>query len=380
MSNNNLSQTMLGCAYATDETEEKFTNSKLAVTFYSLVRSTKRFVDTPLLGSIAKEDVKLGKSTVNLVEVQIPQASAKHVTAREFMKVAYILNLKPKRESLELNGIYDFDALLGAYANESVNSLDDIEKFVKDKLKWDFFEFNKQDTVSFALWQLRSFFQVLTGVGVSIMEGSHRMTLAAKLLTGMAVDCPLPVNTHQKPLRTHLPPNSQLYNLIYVDVLIPRDARVAGIHTHGFLSDVTINQARQWSQNVAMKKTHFIPATWKGWIAETLETLNARTEIPAVTEGFFRTTGKGGRYLPVLVDVEACVAESLITRMPAKTFAQKGKRIPTKDERGIGSVRDINPDGFKLAVVSGKGKSLTHNWFKRVSSAKKIGIYRESKI
>jgi hypothetical protein len=372
LSDNNLTQSMLACAYAADETEEKFTNSKLGLTFYSLVKCRKRFTDTPIIGSIAKEDVKLGKSIVELIEVQIPQASAKYVTEREYLKVAYILNLQPRKENPKVGGFYDYHTLLGRYANEKVNTLDDFENFVHAKLKWEFFEINKEEPLSYAMWRLRSFFQVLTGVGVSLLEGSHRLTLAAKLLTGIAVDLPLPVNTVQRPLKPELPQYSKLYNLIYTDVLVPKDV------VPGYITPETVKNCKIWSENIAKKKTHFIHSTWKEWLAQTMETLNAGKNV-GLTEQRYIDVARKGMYGEILMDVAACVAESLVTKMPAKAYAQKGKRIRRKDEPGIGNSVGMDPEGFKAAVVAGKGMGFTHNWFNRVRWASTIGKLTVSK-
>jgi hypothetical protein len=377
-------QTMLDCAYAA-ESEEHFSNSNLGVMFYSLVKCKRRYTDTPRLGSISKEDVQFAKRTVvQLTEVHIPQASAMHVSGKEYLKVAYILNVKPGKLKEGLDGmcIYDFSALLSEYSNVKLSTLQNLMDFVHDKLDWSFFQFREKEPYSYNLWRLRSFFQVLTGVGVSVLEGSHRMTLAAKLLTGIGTDFELPVNVKTRRIDRELPAYSNLFNMVHVDVLVPRDSKTSAKANHGFFTEDSIESCRKWSQTVAYTKTNYIQPTWRDWIGATLETLNSEKNERVLTEEEFVTkTEKKSReeYLNTLRHVNQCVAEALIDKMPAKLHAKKAKRILKAQEDECPKNSLMDPDDFRFAVLASKHTGLTHNFFYRVRSPKKFGKLIASK-
>jgi hypothetical protein len=129
---NNLKQSMIECVYQSDKAEKVFNNSNIAITFYSLVRRKSRFKDSPRVGSIAKEDVQYGATNppinsgkVFQAEVHIPQAAATFVTEKEYQKLAYILNLKPKRPkkaTTARRSLFDFRTLLTGHGNKPLNA------------------------------------------------------------------------------------------------------------------------------------------------------------------------------------------------------------------------------------------------------------------
>jgi hypothetical protein len=93
----------------------------------------------------------------------------------------------------------------------------------------------------------------LTGVGISIVEGGHRRTLTAKLLTGMAIDDVIPFETGE----------------ITGDVIIPVDTPIWGKTTVQVLT----------TRKEVEQKTHFIESTWKDWIGETVKKIQQHTNF-----------------------------------------------------------------------------------------------------
>jgi hypothetical protein len=379
---NNLQRSMLECVYNSNKTEKVFNNSNISITFYSLVKRKSRYIDSPRVGSIAKEDVQYGtQSTRNptnnsqkviQAEVHIPQAAATFVTEKEYLKLAYILNLKPKRlkKSTRTGGsLFDFKTLLTGHGNQPLNDMETIKDFINSKLNWPFFEINPVHSPAITLWRLRSFMQVLTGVGIAVLEGSHRMTLAAKLLTGQNVSKNLPMNVMKTRLRNPVPGNSTLYHVIQVDVVMPKEAGENSNAEPNYWTRKSIEACRKWSEEIAYKKTFYIQATWRDWIEGALEALHNLNGVHVLTEWelISKEVNWNGKYLDNLKHVVTCVADALVAKMPAKLKAQNGRRIITTEDEKSGKKTEMDPEEFKTAILSGKLMGLTNNFFWRVS-------------
>jgi hypothetical protein len=92
----------------------------------------------------------------------------------------------------EYSEAYDYRTILNGQEPKTINNNAELRAYVQNNLDWKFFKVNTKLTVHENIWRVRLFLQVLTGVGISIVEGGHRMTLTAKLLTGMAIDDVIP--------------------------------------------------------------------------------------------------------------------------------------------------------------------------------------------
>lgn len=212
------------------------------------------------------------------------------------------------------------------------------------------------------------------------------MTLAAKLLTGQALHLNLPTNVMKLRLRHAVPENSPLYDVIQVDVVMPKEAGENDEAEPNYWTSKSIEACRKWSEEVAYKKTSFIQATWKDWIEGTLEVLHNLSEVEVLLEWdlISKQDQWSVKYLDNLKHVVTCVADALLAKMPAKLRAQNARRIlksnqPAKltaqnarktlesDENNAGKTELMDPKEFKKAVLSGKLMGLTNNFFWRVS-------------
>ena len=357
--------------------DKRFNNTALGVMFYNLVKARLRDEDDPRLGSIAKEDCMVGQiqNSVGPVEVHLAQASAVHVSAKEYSKLAYIMNLKARKlpTDKQFKRLFDYKRLLAVEPDERITSLAMLQKFVHDKLRWDFFLFEEDLPLASQLWRVRSFFQVLTGVGITVLEGSHRLTLASKLMTGMMLDRQLPADVMTAPYHIPLPDCSRLYDTVSVDVMTPKDAMCITDDPDHFLSPDSIQACRKWSEEVAYSKLHFIQATWRDWVEGTLEAIHRVTGRDSLEELEFLNTRavahvpSDDKYLLMLRYVATCTADALLTKMPAKIIAQNASRILEKEDRDTGD-KNMDPNEFRNAMVQGKCASYAHNCFCRVSA------------
>lgn len=371
-----LSDSMVESAYK-EGSDKRFNNTALGVMFYSLVKASQRDLLAPRLGSIAKEDFMVGTSEAGVgpVEVHLTQATAVHVTEKEYSKLAFIMNLKTRQlpPDKEEKRLFDFKKLLAVDHDDKITSLKMLKKYVHGTMKWDFFQFKKDLPLACELWRVRSFFQVLTGVGITVLEGSHRMTLAAKLMTGIELDRQLPADVMTSHLDTHLPAYSKLYDTVSVDVMSPKTMVQKEPNMPDYLTPDSVEACRKWSEEVAYSKLHFIQATWRDWVEGTLEAIHGLTGTDSLDELEFlnmKATAHihpDDRYLLMLNHVSSCVADALLTKMPAKLVAQNARRILQKEDRDTGD-QNMDPDEFRTAVVTGKCASYVHNCFYRVSA------------
>jgi hypothetical protein len=212
------------------------------------------------------------------------------------------------------------------------------------------------------------------------------MTLAAKLLTGQALELNLPTNVMKNRLRNAVPENSALYDVIQVDVVMPKEAGENDEAEPNYWTRKSIEACRQWSEEVAYKKTFFIQATWRDWIEGTLEALHNLNEVEVLLEWdlISKQDQWSVKYLDNLKHVATCVADALLAKMPAKLRAQNARRImkvktsaelkkqdarkiQKSDEDNAGKTDLMDPKEFKKAILSGKLMGLTNNFFWRVS-------------
>jgi hypothetical protein len=82
------------------------------------------------------------------------------------------------------HGLYNFSAILRNKCQVSINKNADLSDYVKKILGWPFFKLQEDARLAKNIWRVRSFLQKnLTGAGISIVEGAHRVLLTRKLMT-----------------------------------------------------------------------------------------------------------------------------------------------------------------------------------------------------
>jgi hypothetical protein len=352
MDSNGLKKSMFECAYEENKADSDFANSSLGITFYKIARTKKWGIDTPRLVSICKENIELADCEILSGEVEIAQASAVYPSDEDYRTLAYILNVKlrPNAEQCTNRSLCDFPALLKVHEGDPIlNSTSNsaLKNFVNKKLAWPFFEILPNAPPSFNFWRIRSFLQVLTDVGISILEGSHRMTLASKLMTAMDLNGSLPVIPNKLILQKELPHKSPLFDKVTVHVLTPADAHQTGQRRHPYITLEAVEACRKWSEKVADQKSHYIPPTWKEWMENTNRAIQNCDVKPLDFDDFIRipvTTraNPDDKYLPVLVSVIRVVSQCLVDKLPAKKLADVATSCKDKTKKmdPIAFVRD----------------------------------------
>jgi hypothetical protein len=372
-----LPLTMEEYAYTSGK-ENEFNNTGIAVIFYKMARTKVFARDTPRLMSIAKEDLECGDIEEVSTEVEIAQTSAKYVDAEDFKKLTYILNIKP-RESDEQNnkkGLFDYESVLRYNDKFDIKTNAALKVFLKEKLRWDFFNVDNSKPVSYNLWKVRSFLQVITPVGISILEGGHRMTLASKLLTGVKIDQRLPL-TEEDIIQTRrtLPVDSPLYSKIEVQVLTAVD-QGRELCKHQYMTEKTMETCRAWSSAIAEQKTHFIAATWRDWMETTMKELtSSKANLATMSiDDFMRIRNvqrkrKGtDKYLHNLRRVVKIVCECLFTKIPAKSLAESSTRLLNKNEKDMDyTTGKVEQKAFTNYCMKTNYISYTHNVCQTVS-------------
>jgi hypothetical protein len=134
--------------------------------------------------------------------------------------------------------------------------------------------------IAYKHWRVRSFLRTLTGVGISIVEGAHRVLLTMKIMTEMNLNQEIPFypKTHIRPIR--IPTRSPTWSKAKVQVLsVTKKQNGYENKDDIIIKHKTLRIYQEYSQKVADQKTHFIDSTWKDWIGEVTRRIADDQEI-----------------------------------------------------------------------------------------------------
>jgi hypothetical protein len=268
---NNLQNSMLECAMSSGNRDE-FSSTKIALTFYQ-VDQTETDNEPPTLTFISKETVNLDNKPYESTEVLIEQAVGKRVSQFEYQKLCYILNKKLQQLSKDSKnqGLYNFSAILGDNANTTMLNNQSLADYVRVVLHWTCFAMKENLTLPQNIWRVRSFLQTLTGVGISVIEGAHQVTLATNLMTGMNLDQSLPFIPKKHLKENNIPTDSPIWGTANVQVLAVEKDDDEPTNQPQIILPKTLRTDRSYSQKIAENKTHYIDSTWKDWIGQVLQ-------------------------------------------------------------------------------------------------------------
>jgi hypothetical protein len=363
---NNLRKSMLECALS-EGNEDKF-NPKVAVSFYQVTTTEEPSIDTPPLTSIALETVKIKEKTYENCKVCIKHTTAKHVSQFEYLKLCYILNIRPLQmtNNCKEEGLYDFQTILDRTEPGLITDNAALQRYTTYILRWKSFSVKKELTLQQNIWRVRSFLQTMTGIGISIIEGAHRVTLAAKLLTGMPIDQHIPF-TAQELETPNIPTKSPIWGKANVQVL--SEAKQAGkTNLDQLIHNETLTIFQEYSQKVAEQKTHFIEATWKDWIGNVLARISQDPHIDLkFDEKSFSQLPepipalKNDKYLENYRKIINHVIDSLFDLLPAKRLAEIAKTATDPK-------KDVDREEFKKNAMQKKWTNYPHQYWAGVSA------------
>jgi hypothetical protein len=373
MVKNKLRNSMLESAMNSGN-EDEF-NQKIALAFYQIAK-TNDPENALQLTSIAKETVQLKNTSIENCAVQIDETNAKHVSKFEFLKLCYILNETPRKltKECEDRDVYDFRTILYGQEPKTITNNDDLRTYVCNTLDWKFFNISDTLTVYQNIWRIRSFLQILTGVGISIVEGAHRLILTAKLLTGMGIDDLIPFDPlqDQDEESVNIPDDSPIWGKANVQVLTPTRNDSEQNNPYRPITQKELIAYQNYSQKVAEQKTHFIESTWKDWIGEVVQSVQQHKHFnTSMNEHEFSkieephpVKGNDDSYIKNYRIVMQVVAACLFELLPAKrlaltalTYTQSKKEKP----------ESVNKKKFITQVTHGKRGNYTHDCWAGVS-------------
>jgi hypothetical protein len=374
---NKLKKSMLDYAINSGNSDEF--SPKVALTFYQIKRkSCNSSEDVPLLCSIGKDDIMINKVLGTRYEIRIKDTTAKHVSQYEFLKLCYILNEMPETilPESKRHGLYDFEAILRNKERVCINSNKALSTYVTDILGWPFFHIQKTASLSKNIWRVRSFLQTLTGVGISIVEGAHRVVLTTKLMTGMSLYEHIPFYPKPSIKAFQLPIQSPTWSKANVQVLTVANKKKTGYDENDrIIENKTLKIYQEYSENVANQKTHFIDSTWKDWIGELTIDI---AEDPEIDQEFGhlafsklkepQTLTGLDKYLDQHHKVVTHVATCLFDKIPASRLAETAK---TYDEKNKNKQEQVVKDKFKKQVLLNKWGKYTHQYWSGVSELAK---------
>jgi hypothetical protein len=228
--------------------------------------------NTYRLTSLANETIKVGhtedENNMLITDIKINfRKHGVHPSVEEYLKLAFILNFKVPPSGLKT---LDFTSMFKKF--HMIRPIDHIslQKIVSETFEWPFFKILETQSVYHNLCRLRSFFQMLTPIGISFVEGNHRGLLAGKVLYGQQILEGFPLTKQLNP-GFPLPPLSPLYHTgLQLKVILP--VKTEDLITPGALITTgMISICRKESKKIAYFKTLIIEQTWKDFMRSTIE-------------------------------------------------------------------------------------------------------------
>jgi hypothetical protein len=250
--------------YMDDENSTVFSEDSLQFFMYEM-QPTDEEQDQPSgdLFALAREDVKTDQSYRG-ANLKINGVSGRILGRKEFNELCYILNVQVRQLGECYNKqLFDYKTLFQKFRDEYDGSNKELEETLVDTLGWPFFKVKDDLPFRQNLRRVRSFFQTLTGVGLSVVEGNHRMTLAGKLIYGQHIKDTIPCKK-KSPEYKDLPEHSPLNQEIKVEILTFQDMTA---DTSKIVSQEQLKMLRDKSHKVAKDKERRISATWKDWLS-----------------------------------------------------------------------------------------------------------------
>ena len=216
----------------------------------------------------------------------------------------------------------------------------------------------------------------MTGVGLSIIEGSHRVTLASKLMTGMRLEASIPFTFKSRPnALSKIPDDSPLRSKIGLHILTPHDAINSTANKHRFISAEAIAKCRHWSQEIATRKAYFLESPWREWIEHTLESIRESTQLDQHLDerNFILLEEKSKEvkrdiYLNNHRHVSRMVADALVNKLPAKRIAATAKKYVPKKPGEEATKPSMDPAEFLKKAVAGKWHKYAYSYWNGVSN------------
>jgi hypothetical protein len=221
-----------------------------------------------------------------------------------------------------------------------------LRNYVKNILGWPFFELKEDTSLTINIWRVRSFLQTLTGVGISIVEGAHRVLLTTKLMTGMNLNQEIPFYPKSHMRYIKIPTQSPTWSKANLQVLTVRKNQNGNeIKDDIIIKNDTLWIYQEYSQKVADQKTHFIDSTWKDWVGEVTRRIADDQEIDQQFdhEAFSKLKEPAqiteiDKYLDQHHKVMTHVATCLFDKLPASRLAESAKTYHEKDKSKVKQV------------------------------------------
>ena len=225
---------------------------------------------------MAKETVNIGNSAddndqiINDVQILFDKVGILP-TIEEYLKLAFIFNVKvPKPQDHNL----DFKSIFQKFQSVKPNDNETLKQMIHNIFEWPFFKVQDRKSPFENLCRLRSFFQALTPIGISYIEGNHRGLLASKVLYGQQIleEYPLPKEVNQG---FPLPANSPLYhNALNVKIILPFTDR-ANLEEAQLITKDMVSICRKNSEKIAELKKMYIVQQWKDFLQSTIHYFNS---------------------------------------------------------------------------------------------------------
>jgi hypothetical protein len=105
------------------------------------------------------------------------------------------------------------------------------------------------------------------------------VTLATKLMTGMNLDQSLPFIPKKHSKENIIPSDSPIWGTANVQVLAIKRDEDETTNQRQLILPKTLRTYRSYSQRIAENKTHYIDSTWKDWIGQVLQEIQADSKF-----------------------------------------------------------------------------------------------------
>jgi hypothetical protein len=254
---------------------------------------------------------------------------------QQFVELCFILNVKYRQiGDCWDKGLFDYKRLFGKFRGTADSNNKGLWETLEYELKWPFFKIKDDLTIEENMSRVRSFFQALTGVGLSVVEGNHRMTLAGKLMYGQHIEDTIPRGQFSEKF-VHPPDYSPLRREIKVQILSLQNMTK---DTNNILKQSQLNLLRTKSHKAAEDKNRCIPASWKDWLTRGVQVVTTNQAFVQEREFINLKTIKSP--YKIYRDEDAFLAQNILRRklignlfcneQPAKNILEIGSYKETR--------------------------------------------------
>jgi hypothetical protein len=210
---------------------------------------------------------------------------------------------------------------------------------------------------------------MITPLGISFIEGNHRILLASKLLYGQKLKDVLPFE--MKDDFNPVPEKSPLYQKIPCIVVFPKTDDDQTNKQN--ITSTILENCTTYSQSIASRKTHFIDMQWKDFLENLGNRLLLQAQcsmseevfinLPLPSTGITPKAGQEDLFEIAILKIAEVASTALFEVDPAKAMTNQMQYDKDKKQ----DVQQVDKEAFLARAIAPNLTNYRHKSFGKVS-------------